>query len=163
LGSAQYAQGHPADALASYEASRAIAERLAAADPSNTAWEHDVSVSNLLTGNLLLAQGDAAEALKRFQQTLAICDRLAKTDPHNVDWQRDVAIAHGRIGLALAQQGKVEEARAELKLGREKIVGLKQQFPANTGLTADLTWFDSTLAKLDQTHEAVPAEAQAKP
>jgi tetratricopeptide (TPR) repeat protein len=122
-----------------------------------------VSVSNLLTGNLLLAQGDAAEALKRFQQTLAICDRLARTDPHNVDWQRDVTIAHGRIGLALAQQGKVEEARQELKLGREKIVGLKQQFPANTGLTADLTWFDSTLAKLDPSHEAVPAEAQAKP
>jgi tetratricopeptide (TPR) repeat protein len=88
-------------------------------------------------GNLLLAQGDAAEALKRFQQTLAICDRLARTDPHNVDWQRDVTIAHGRIGLALAQQGKVEEAREELKLGRQKIVGLKQQFPANTGLAAD--------------------------
>jgi hypothetical protein len=80
-----------------------------------------------------------------------------------VDWQRDVAIAHSRIGLALAQQGKVEEARKELKLGRQKIVGLKQQFPANTDLTTDLTWFDSTLAKLDQTHEAAPAEAQAKP
>ena len=74
-----------------------------------------------------------------------------------------VTIAHGRVGLALAQQGKVEEARAELKLGREKIAELKQQFPSNTGLAADLTWFDSTLAKLDEAHEAVPRKRRAKP
>ena len=42
IGDVQQVQGQLAAAVESYEASRAIAERLAQQDPSNSKWQHDL-------------------------------------------------------------------------------------------------------------------------
>ena len=46
----------------------AIRERLAATDPSNAAWQRDVSASLIRVGDVLVAQRDRAGALTAFQQ-----------------------------------------------------------------------------------------------
>ena len=66
------AQGKLADALAAYQASLAIAERLAKADADNTEWQRDLSVSHDKIGDVLGAQGKLADALAAFQAALAI-------------------------------------------------------------------------------------------
>jgi hypothetical protein len=48
-----------------YRGGLAIAERLAAADPSNTQWQRDLLVSYERIGSVLVAQGKLDEALRR--------------------------------------------------------------------------------------------------
>ena len=57
------AQGQLDAALTAYRASLAIRERLAAADPSNAAWQRDLSVSHDKLGDVLVAQGQLDAAL----------------------------------------------------------------------------------------------------
>ena len=45
VGDVQVAQGKLPDALASYQASLAIRERLAKSDPGNAGWQRDLAVS----------------------------------------------------------------------------------------------------------------------
>ena len=68
----QQAQGDLAAALTSYQASLAIAERLAKADPGNAGWQRDLSVSHNKIGDVQQAQGDLAAALTSYQASLAI-------------------------------------------------------------------------------------------
>ena len=76
----QQAQGDLAAALTSYQASLAIRERLAKADPGNAGWQRDLSVSQNKIGDVQQAQGDLAAALTSYQASLAISERLAKAD-----------------------------------------------------------------------------------
>jgi tetratricopeptide (TPR) repeat protein len=94
-----------------YRQARAIADRLAKADPGNAGWQRDLSVSFDKVGNVLEAQGNLPEALKSYRDSLAIRDRLAKSDPGNARWQRDLATSHERLGDIYLQQKKREEAR----------------------------------------------------
>lgn len=51
-------RGDLARALESYRASLQIDQRLAESDPSNAAWQREMSVSHNGVGNVLLQQGD---------------------------------------------------------------------------------------------------------
>ena len=50
--------------LRSFQASLAIRDRLAKADPNNAGWQRDLSVSYDKVGDVLVAQGNLPEALK---------------------------------------------------------------------------------------------------
>ena len=54
-------------ALTSYQASLAIRERLAQADPGNAGWQRDLSVSHDKIGDVQQAQGDLSAALTSYQ------------------------------------------------------------------------------------------------
>ena len=68
-------------ALKAYRDSLAIAERLAAADRSDSEWQRDLSISYEVVGDVLVAQGKLDEALKAYRDSLAIRERLAAADP----------------------------------------------------------------------------------
>jgi len=89
--------GDLAAALTSYQASLAIAERLAKADPGNAGWQRDLSVSHNKIGDVQEAQGDLAAALTSYQASLAIRERLAKADPGNAGWQRDLIVSYVKL------------------------------------------------------------------
>ena len=103
------AQGKLPEALKSYRDSLAIAERLAEADPSNTGWQRDLSVSYDKVGDVLVAQGNLPEALKSYRDSLAISERLAKADPSNAGWQRDLSVSYNKVGDVLVAQGNLPE------------------------------------------------------
>ncbi len=107
------AQGDLAGALAAYRAALAIAERLAAADPTNAGWQRDLSVSH--------EQGRRRAAWPRgtwpgrcaaYRASLAIRERLAAADPSNAGWQRDLSVSHNKIGDVLRGPGRPGRRRS---------------------------------------------------
>ncbi|MCB1511437.1 MAG: TIR domain-containing protein, partial [Hyphomicrobiaceae bacterium] len=98
LGDIQVARGDLGGAKATYEAARAIAERLAKADPNNAGRQRDLSVSYEKVGSVLVAQGNLTEALTSFRAQQAIAERLAKADPNNARWQRDLSVSYNWVG-----------------------------------------------------------------
>ena len=145
IGDVRQAQGDLDGALASYQASHAIFERLAKADPGNAGWQRDLSVSHDNIGDLQQAQGDLAAALASYQTSLVIAERLAKADPGNARWQRDLAISYSRVARIEMKQGRRDDALKALRQGREIILQILQRLPDNPRLRSDLTWFESQI------------------
>jgi tetratricopeptide (TPR) repeat protein len=137
LGNVQQAQGDLAAALTSYQASLAIAERLAKADPGNASWQGDLSVSYEKIGDVQQAQGDLAAALTSYQVALAIRERLAKADPGNAGWQRDLSVSHNKVGDVQQAQGDLA-ALTSYQAGLAIIERLAKADPGNAGWQYDL-------------------------
>ena len=85
-------------------------ESLARADPGNSDWQRDLSVSHNKVGNVLRSQGNLPAALESYRASLAIADRLARVDPGNAVWQHDVSVAQEKIGDVLMEQGNLPAA-----------------------------------------------------
>jgi hypothetical protein len=77
LGYVRVAQGDLAGALAAYEATHAILERLAASDPGNAAWQRDLIVSNVKLAETRAGSGDGQGAVAHYRQALAVARELA--------------------------------------------------------------------------------------
>ena len=150
MGDVAVEQGSLPNARQLYEAAAAIADPIAKADPGNSGWQRDLSVSYNRVGDVLVAQGNLPEALKSFRDSLAIRDRLAKADPGNSGWRRDLALSHGRVATVLARHGSRREAVHAFEQGRAIIVRLRQQSPDNATLPKDLAWFEAEIAALNK-------------
>jgi len=70
----------------------------AAADPANTEWQRDLSVSHNKLGDVEEAAGDLTAARSHYQAGLDIRTRLAAADPANTEWQRDLSVSHNNLG-----------------------------------------------------------------
>jgi hypothetical protein len=80
-----------------YQAGLDIAARLAAADPANSEWQRDLSVSHDKLGDVAVAAGDLAAARTAYQASLDIRLRLAAADPANSGWQRNLSVIRQKI------------------------------------------------------------------
>ena len=139
IGNVRVAQGDGPAALAAFEASLAIRERLAARDPANTQWQRDLSVSHGKIGDVRVAQGDLPAALAAFDASLAIDERLAALDPANTQWQRDLSVSHNRIGDVRVAQGDLPAALAAYEASLAIDERLAALDPANTEWQRDLS------------------------
>ena len=74
LGDVRIARGDLAGAVAAYEAALAVAEKLAAQDPTNSGSQRGLSVSFDRIGDMQIARGDleAVEARQRFEAALNV-------------------------------------------------------------------------------------------
>ena len=97
----QQAQGDLAAALASYQASLAIAERLAQADPGNADWQRDLALSYGRVAIVKAQQGARNDALSALQQGREIVARLSQQSPDNATLHSDLA----RFDEQIAAQG----------------------------------------------------------
>ena len=66
------AAGDLTAARTAYQASLDIRTRLAAADPANTGWQRDLSVSHNKLGDVAIAAGDLTAARTAYQASLDI-------------------------------------------------------------------------------------------
>jgi hypothetical protein len=82
--------GDLAAARTAYQARLDIMTRLAAADPADTDWQRELSVSHIKLGDVAIAAGDLAAARAACQASLDIRVRLAAANPANTGWQRDL-------------------------------------------------------------------------
>jgi len=104
-----------------------VAERLAAADPSNAGWQRDLSVSQEKIGNVLLAQGDLAGALEAYRKSMGVRERLASADPSNAGWQRDLAVSFHKLAGMCEQTHQAAEA-AQYWIGcRDVLRGMRRR------------------------------------
>ena len=123
IGEVLRAQGNLRDALAAHQASLAIRERLAKADPENLEWQRDLAGAQDKIGDVFRAQGNLRDALGAYQASLAITKRLAKFPnekpfteavfeawPTKAGWQRNLHETHNKIGEVLRAQGNLRDA-----------------------------------------------------
>jgi phage tail protein X len=78
---------------ARHEASLAVLERLAAANPGSAEAQRDLSVSLNKLGDVLVQAGDLAAARERYQASLAVAERLAAANPGSAEAQRDLWVS----------------------------------------------------------------------
>ena len=82
-----------AEAHAAYRRSLAIRETLAAADPGNTQWQRDLSISHIKIGDVLVARGERAGCAGGIPRGASRSrEKLAAADPGNTQWQSDLSI-----------------------------------------------------------------------
>jgi tetratricopeptide (TPR) repeat protein len=139
VGDIHVERGDLAGALKSFREGRAIAERLARADPGNAGWQRDLSASYYRIGDVLVGHGNLAEALKSFRDGRAIAERLAQSDPGNAGWQCDLSVSYERIGDVPVAQGNLAEALKWLGDALAIAERLAQADPGNAGWQRDLS------------------------
>jgi tetratricopeptide (TPR) repeat protein len=132
-------QGDAERALAAFEQSLALRQRLLDANPGSAAAARDVSVSLERLGEFYVArgqQGDAERALAAFEQSLALRQRLRDANPGSAAAARDVAVSLNKLGdfyIARGQEGDAERALAAF----EQSLALRQRLrDANPGSAA---------------------------
>jgi len=91
------ALGNAAAALDAYRKGVTILERLAAAEPTNTGWQSDLSMSYADIAKALAKQGDNAAALIAYRKGVAIIERLVAANPTNAALQDRLSVSHENI------------------------------------------------------------------
>ncbi len=142
------AQGKLDAARQTYGQALAIAERLAQADPSNTQWQRDLSVSHEKLGDVEVAAGKLDAARKAYERALAIRERLAQADPSNTEWQRDLSVSYRQLGNVDSKQSKAGEALAMFERSAVIAERLATLDPSNATWKNDLEWVRGRVASL---------------
>ena len=132
-------QGDVAGALVAYEQGLVIAQTLSDADPSNTGWQRDLSVSLEKVADIKATQGDVAGALVAYEQGLVIRQTLSDADPSNTGWQRDLSVSLEKVADIKATQGDVAGALVAYEQGLVIRQTLSDADPSNTGWQRDLS------------------------
>ena len=128
-----------ADARRDYEEAHRMAQRLTAADPINTEWQRDLSVSYSKLGDVAVAQGQLAEAARNYGDTLSIFKKLSAGDPSNTEWQRDLSVSYERLGDVARAQGQLKEAAEWFEKSRVNWKDLQKKDPSNTDWQRGIT------------------------
>jgi tetratricopeptide (TPR) repeat protein len=115
--------------------------QLVKSDPSNAAWQRDLSVSDSKVGDVLEALGNLADALTAFRSSLAIATQLAKIDPNSARWQFDVSNYCEKAGRVLMAQDHFDEALILFREGLAIAERLVKADPGNVGQQFDLSMF----------------------
>ena len=138
LGDARRLQGDLTTAGESYESAMAISSRLAAQDPDNELWMHDLSVAHLRLGDLHFQEGRLEAALASWREEENISRLLATRSPTDLDRQRELALSAMRVANGLRIQGRAAEANAALADAVAITTDLVANDPANTLWRSDL-------------------------
>ena len=104
-------EGNLDEARRSYQDSFDIRKRLVDDNPSNTEYQHDLSVSYGNLGDVRVREGNRPEGRKAYRHSFDILKRLLDGDPDNVEYQRDRAKSYERLGDVLVQEHNLVEAR----------------------------------------------------
>jgi serine/threonine protein kinase/tetratricopeptide (TPR) repeat protein len=110
LGKLTEAIGDQQNALAGYEESLAIWQKLAEANPAVAEYQNDLAKIHNSIGVLLRETGKPAEALKAYERALAIYQELADANPTVTSYQNGQAVSHLHIGLLFSTTRKPAKA-----------------------------------------------------
>jgi tetratricopeptide (TPR) repeat protein len=132
-------QGELKAALASYEKSFVIKERLAQAKPSDIGRQRDLSVVQERIGHVLGEQGDLAGALAAHREALITRRRLADTDPSDTRWQWDLSVCQTKVGEILHDQGDLVAAQDAYRDALAVILRLAESDRSNVDWQRDLS------------------------
>ena len=145
-------------ALASYRASLAIRERLAAADPGNASWQRDLSASEDRIGDVQQAQGDLATALTSYRVSLANAERLAAVDLGNAGWQRDLSVSAHQDWRRAGREGRSRGGARQLPGSHHNIFErLAAADPGNASWQRDLLASQDRIGDVQQAQGDLPA------
>lgn len=159
-GNLSQSQGDLPAAQQHHAATLAIAERLAAQDPTNVDRQRDLSVSHSKLGEVQQAQGDLPAAQRHYVADLAIAERLVVQDPADTGWQRDLSVSHENLGLLQQQLGDLRGAQKHYQACLVIRKRLAEQDPANAGWQHDLSISHEKLGDLQHAKGDLPGAYQ---
>jgi serine/threonine-protein kinase len=122
---------NPAEALVNAQRSMAIRQKLAAAYPDVTRFQHYLAFSHHSVGFLLGSTGKLTEALAAYNRAIAIREKLVKANPNVTQYQYDLARSHNSIGWVLRQTGRPVEALAAKDRAMEILRKLVEADPSD--------------------------------
>ncbi len=102
--------GDKQDALAAYQESTAVLQKLADSSPAQVKFMRDLAVNHNNIANLLSSMGKPDQALQAFQSAISINQKLADSNPGTASFTSDVATTYNNIGVMLAATGKLPQA-----------------------------------------------------
>jgi tetratricopeptide (TPR) repeat protein len=120
------------------EAAERCLSRLAAANPGNAQWQHDLSVSYARIGDVRFARGELSLAREAFERSLTIRQSLADLDVRNGDLWFGVAGCHNRLGDVLIHQGSLPDADGAFRHALTILESLAAAYPSNVLYLHDL-------------------------
>ena len=112
---------------------------LSQADPQNSTWQRDLSVSLEKLGDIHLAQGRLDLALSSFQQSHDIRQGLAASEPANAESQRDLSVSLDRLGNIHLAQGRLDPALSSFRQSHDICQHLAASAPQNSTCQRDLS------------------------
>jgi tetratricopeptide (TPR) repeat protein len=118
------AMGDVTGGLEAAQRAHKIFTRLLAGSPADASTQLNVSVSDELTGDLLLAEGKIGDALAAYRAAVAAAQAVTDADSKNEDAQRELAIDEIHVGDALNSELKSDEALAAY----QKSLAVRQKF-----------------------------------
>ena len=121
-----------------FDKALAVRKALAAADPSNINWQHDLALSYEKLGEIAVSAGKLNDAHTWFDKALAIRETLVAADPSNTDWQRDLSLSYERLGGIAVSVGKLDDARTWSEKAVAVRMALAAADPSNAGWQRDL-------------------------
>ncbi len=142
--------GPLASARKVYQQAFDIAQKLAAADPSDARAQRDLFISYNKLGDLQLQSGRVTEALGSYQKGLEISQKLAAADPSDAQAQRDLSISYQRLGSVQLQSGQVTEARGSYQKFLENSQKLAAADPSDVQAQRDLSGSYSMLGDVQR-------------
>ncbi|HSZ76872.1 MAG TPA: hypothetical protein VK775_05705, partial [Chthoniobacterales bacterium] len=133
--------------LSSYKQALEIAQKLAARDPANTEWQHDLSISYDRIGNVQNAKDDLTSALSSYKQDLEIVQKLAARDPANAQWKTDLVISLWKLASILEHQGTPQKREAGVNY--QRALEILRPLAVENRLTAEQkTWISRLVVLL---------------
>jgi tetratricopeptide (TPR) repeat protein len=107
---AAFGAGNPNLALALREKEFAIVEQLAARDPNNMEWQHDLALSLDERGQVLEKLQKSEAALRAYTDAISIGETLIARSSIPIDWPRDTARTLFHRSVLLGRLGQPAEA-----------------------------------------------------
>jgi tetratricopeptide (TPR) repeat protein len=132
----------------------ATQRELALRDPTNTAWQFDLSRSYTRAGDGHLYLGAVDQAIAAYTLGLDIRRRLAAANPKNVPYRRSVAWSHTKLGNAHVHQKDVATAIAEHDKALDLRTALVNEAPKQTAFKNELAASEIAAGKLIATRDA---------
>jgi tetratricopeptide (TPR) repeat protein len=142
------AQGKLSDAAREFQASIAIAERLANRDHSDKYLRHKEIAVGALIEEVQIAKGNSQGAFESSKARLAELQRLVRDDPHNIYLQINLALAHELIADAHVALGRFDAAMASYRESHAMWERISAKSPDNIDSSLSLLWSHSRLALL---------------
>jgi tetratricopeptide (TPR) repeat protein len=130
------------------EAGTRLCALLCDADPENTEFQRDLSISYNKLGDLAVAAGDAAAARQAYTDGLHIRERLARLAPENTAFQRDLSISYNKLGDLAVAAGDAAAARDFYSKDLEIAERLARLAPENAAWQRDLAVSYSKLIRV---------------
>jgi tetratricopeptide (TPR) repeat protein len=108
-----------------------IFEKLAALDPGNIEWSHDIAITRFKLGQAAAVEGDGEAALRHFKRALRERRTLLEASPENHRLRIDIAenlMELAKVADAVEGREALEEARSILReLEARRQVGKQEQ------------------------------------
>jgi tetratricopeptide (TPR) repeat protein len=124
--------GHRKDAQLHVRSAIAIAERLAALDPSDKTAQSELGQYLSSGGETLNDPGDWKEAVTYLRRALPIFERLLKDEPNNSVIQLYTALTEADLGEFQAMRTLSRDSIPLIRLGFSRMAKLVERDPENT-------------------------------